>query len=56
MSKSIKYMGVSDKYTKNGTPKGFTSITPFITVNCLVSHTIITILRVKQHMLRRALY
>jgi len=33
MTKSIKYMGVSGKYTKNGTPKGFTSITPFITVN-----------------------
>ena len=32
MTKSIKDMGVSGKYTKNGTPKGFTSITPFITV------------------------
>ena len=32
MTRSIKYMGVSGKYTKNGTPKGFTSITPFITV------------------------
>lgn len=32
MTKSIKYMGVSGKYTKNGTPRCFTSITPFITV------------------------
>lgn len=32
MTESIKYMGVSGKYTKNGTPSGFTSITPFITV------------------------
>lgn len=32
MTESIKYVGVSGKYTKNGTPNGFTSITPFITV------------------------
>lgn len=32
MTESIKYMGVSGKYTKNGKPNGFTSITPFITV------------------------
>lgn len=32
MTKSIKYMGVSGKYTKNGTPRCFTSITPFIAV------------------------
>ena len=32
MTESIKYIGVSGKYTKNGTPNGFTSITPFITV------------------------
>ena len=32
MTESINYMGVSGKYTKNGTPNGFTSITPFITV------------------------
>lgn len=32
MTESIKDMGVSGKYTKNGTPNGFTSITPFITV------------------------
>lgn len=32
MTKIIEYMGVSGKYTKNGTPKGSTSITPFITV------------------------
>ena len=32
MAKSIKCMGVSGEYTKNGAPKGFTSITPFITV------------------------
>ncbi|WP_210364074.1 VOC family protein [Bacillus sp. REN3] len=27
-----KYRGVSGKYTKNGTPNGFTSITPFIVI------------------------
>ncbi|WP_207667565.1 hypothetical protein [Lacrimispora algidixylanolytica] len=32
MTRSIKYMGVSGKYTKNGTPNGVTSITPFITM------------------------
>ncbi|MDQ0494738.1 VOC family protein [Paenibacillus brasilensis] len=32
MTESREYMGVSGKYTKNGIPNGFTSITPFITV------------------------
>lgn len=32
MTDSIKNIGASGKYTKNGTPNGFTSITPFITV------------------------
>ncbi len=32
MTNSIKNMGVSGEHTKNGTPNGFTSITPFITV------------------------
>ncbi|OPA74190.1 glyoxalase [Paenibacillus selenitireducens] len=32
MNESREYMGVSGKYTKNGTPNGCTSITPFITV------------------------
>lgn len=30
MTDSKKYTGVSGKYTKNGTPDGFTTITPFI--------------------------
>ncbi|OAB26776.1 glyoxalase [Paenibacillus macquariensis subsp. defensor] len=33
MTENIKYTAVSGKYTKNGTPNGVTSITPFITVN-----------------------
>ena len=32
MIESIKNIGVSGEYTKNGVPTGFTSITPFITV------------------------
>jgi len=32
MTENIKYDAVSGKYTKNGTPNGFTSLTPFITV------------------------
>ncbi|KEO77771.1 VOC family protein [Paenibacillus polymyxa] len=32
MTESREYMGVSGKYTKKGIPNGFTSITPFITV------------------------
>lgn len=32
MTDGKKYFGVSGKYTKNGTPDGFTSITPFIVV------------------------
>lgn len=32
MTESREYTGVSGKYTKKGTPNGFTSITPFITV------------------------
>ena len=32
MTDGKKYIGVSGKYTKNGTPNGFTSITPFIVV------------------------
>ncbi|WP_179033096.1 VOC family protein [Paenibacillus kribbensis] len=32
MNESREYAGVSGKYTKNGMPNGFTSITPFITV------------------------
>lgn len=32
MSKQTKHKAVSGKYTKNGTPKSVTSITPFITV------------------------
>lgn len=32
MTESREYVGVSGKYTKKGTPNGFTSITPFITV------------------------
>ncbi len=32
MADSKKYTGVSGKYTKNGTPDGFTSITPFIVI------------------------
>lgn len=32
MTESREYTGVSGKYTKNGMPNGFTSITPFITV------------------------
>ncbi|QNR66274.1 VOC family protein [Paenibacillus peoriae] len=32
MTESREYVGVSGKYTKNGMPNGFTSITPFITV------------------------
>lgn len=28
-----KYAGVSGRYTKNGTPHGYTAITPFIVVN-----------------------
>ncbi|WP_025720639.1 VOC family protein [Paenibacillus sp. 1-18] len=32
MTESREYMGVSGRYTKNGIPNGFTSITPFITV------------------------
>ncbi|BCJ98524.1 VOC family protein [Anaerocolumna chitinilytica] len=32
MTNGKKYIGVSGKYTKNGTPNGFTSITPFIVV------------------------
>jgi len=32
MTDSKKYIGVSGKYTKNGTPNGFTSITPFIVI------------------------
>lgn len=32
MNESTNHMGVSGIYTKNGTPNGFTSITPFITV------------------------
>lgn len=32
MTNNIKHRGVSGKYTNNGTPKGFTSITPFIVV------------------------
>ncbi|MGO4952201.1 VOC family protein [Paenibacillus sp. DRB1-1] len=32
MTESSEYVGVSGKYTKKGTPNGFTSITPFITV------------------------
>ncbi len=32
MTDSKKYIGVSGKYTKNGTPNGFSSITPFIVV------------------------
>lgn len=30
MTDSIKYTGVSGRYTKNGIPNGFTTITPFI--------------------------
>lgn len=32
MTDGKKYIGVSGKYTKNGTPNGFTAITPFIVV------------------------
>jgi uncharacterized glyoxalase superfamily protein PhnB len=32
MADNIKYIGVSGNYTENGTPNGFTSITPFIVV------------------------
>ncbi len=32
MNDSKKYIGVSGKYTKNGIPDGFTSITPFIVI------------------------
>lgn len=32
MTDSKKYIGVSGKYTKNGAPDGFTSITPFIVI------------------------
>lgn len=32
MTKSTNHVGVLGKYTRNGTPNGFTSITPFITV------------------------
>ncbi len=32
MPNNKKYIGVSGKYTKNGTPNGFTSITPFIVI------------------------
>ncbi|MCG7409425.1 VOC family protein [Paenibacillus sp. ACRRX] len=32
MTESIKYTAVSGKHTKNGTPNGVTTITPFITV------------------------
>ena len=32
MTDGKKYIGVSGKYTKNGTPNGFISITPFIVV------------------------
>ncbi|APB70170.1 glyoxalase [Paenibacillus polymyxa] len=32
MTESSEHVGVSGKYTKKGTPNGFTSITPFITV------------------------
>lgn len=32
MIESVKNIGVSGEYTKNGVPTGFTSITPFITV------------------------
>lgn len=32
MTHSKKYIGVSGKYTKNGIPNGFTTITPFIVV------------------------
>jgi hypothetical protein len=30
MADSIKYVGVSGKYTKNGIHNGFSTITPFI--------------------------
>lgn len=33
MTASRENTGVSGKYTNNGTPNGFTTITPFITVN-----------------------
>ena len=32
MTDNKKYTGVTGKYTKNGTPDGFTSITPFIVI------------------------
>lgn len=32
MTANTDYIGVSGNYTKNGTPNGFTTITPFITV------------------------
>lgn len=33
MTASREYTGVSGQFTDKGTPKGFTTITPFITVN-----------------------
>lgn len=32
MTKSIKYIGVSGEYTKNGTPKGFMVMGKFIVI------------------------